>query len=84
MSHENQRRLISKCRELNSDIAGSASKVQTALKMTSDDAQTINYLKTELEKTYKILELSREREEKSKQKIENLHSEIRHLNTLIE
>lgn len=38
MSHENQRRLISKCRELNSDIAGSASKVQTALKMTSDDA----------------------------------------------
>jgi hypothetical protein len=34
--------------------------------MTSDDSQTINYLKTELEKTYKILELSREREEKSK------------------
>lgn len=34
--------------------------------MTSDDAQTIQYLKTELEKTYKILELSREREEKSK------------------
>lgn len=45
--------------------------------MTSDDSTAIQYLKTELEKTYKILELSREREEKSKQKIENLHAEIR-------
>jgi len=37
-----------------------------------------------LERNYNILKLSREREEKSKLKIENLQNEINHLNQLIE
>jgi hypothetical protein len=55
-----------------------------ALKLTQEDSQTISVLKTELEKTYKVLEMSREREEKSKQKIENLHTEIKHLQAINE
>lgn len=48
--------------------------------MTQEDNTTIAHLKSELEKTYKILELSKDREEKSKQKIENLGLEIQNLN----
>ncbi|KAM3134290.1 hypothetical protein pb186bvf_013575 [Paramecium bursaria] len=84
ISHENQRRLISKCREYNADIAQNASKIQTVLKMTSDDANTIQHLRTELEKMYRILELAQDREEKSKTKMENLNNEIKQLHNLIE
>lgn len=83
-SHENEKKLLKKCKELNSDIVGNASKVQVALKMTQEDSHTIALLKNEIEKTYRMLELSKEREERNKQKIENLHSEIRHLQSLID
>ena len=83
-SHENEKKLLKKCRELNNDIVSNAAKVQTALKLTQEDSQTITFLKGELEKTFNVLQLSKDREEKSKQKIENLHAEIKHLNTLIE
>lgn len=84
VSHENEKKLLKRCRDLNADIVGNAAKVQTALKLTQEDSQTIGFLKSELEKTFNILQLSRDREEKSKQKIENLHAEIKHLNTLID
>lgn len=61
-----------------------AAKVQTALKLTHEDSQTIAFLKGELEKTFKVLTLSKEREDKAKQKIENLQAEIKHLNSLLE
>jgi hypothetical protein len=37
----------------------------------------LNFLRAELEKTLKMVEMSKEREEKSKIKIENLHIEIK-------
>ena len=83
-SFENERKLLRKIKEINNDIVANATKVQTALKLTQEDAQTIQYLKAELDKTFKVLEMSKEREDKSKQKIENLQAEIKHLNSLIE
>lgn len=84
ISHENEKKLLKKCKELNTDIVGNAAKVQTALKLTHEDSQTITFLKGELDKTFKVLALSKEREDKAKQKIENLHAEIKHLNGLLE
>lgn len=84
ISHENEKKLLKKCKELNTDIVSNAAKVQTALKLTHEDSQTITFLKAELEKTFKVLTLSKEREDKAKQKIENLQSEIKHLNSLLE
>ena len=55
VSHENEKRLLSKCRELSQDIHGNAQNVSFALKMTQEDNQTIAFLKTELDRTYKIL-----------------------------
>ncbi len=77
VSHDNESKLLKKCRELNSDIIGTknsffllilgnAAKVNGAIKMTQEDSNTIQFLKSELEKTYKVLEISKEREDKNK------------------
>lgn len=77
VSHDNESKLLKKCRELNSDIIGiivsyfllflgNAAKVNGAIKMTQEDSNTIQFLKSELEKTYKVLEISKEREDKNK------------------
>ena len=83
-AHENEKKLLSKCKELMIDIDENTKEVQKVLLMTQEDAQTITQLRGELERTYKILELAKEREEKSKNKIENLNTEMKHLQTLIQ
>ena len=65
VSHENERKLLTKCQDLKSHINSNAEKVTEALRMTKKDSETISFLKSELEKTYKNLELTKEREQKS-------------------
>lgn len=62
-------------------MANQTAKLRLALKMSQEDAQAISYLKTELEKTFKVLELSKEREERAKQKIEGMNSKIKVLDS---
>ncbi len=83
-SHENENKLLKKCRELNADIIANAAKVNGAIKMTQEDSNTIQFLKGELEKTYKVLEISKEREDKNKQKVDNLYQEVKHLNNILD
>ena len=44
-SHESEKRLMQKCRELNAEIAANSAKVSTALKLSQDDQSTIASLK---------------------------------------
>lgn len=44
-SRENEKRLMSKCRELNAEIASTSTKVATALKLSQEDETTIMSLK---------------------------------------
>ena len=44
-SHESEKRLMQKCRELNSEIVSNAAKVTTALKISQEDKATISSLK---------------------------------------
>lgn len=44
-SHESEKRLMAKCRELNADIVSNAAKMQTALKLSQEDQATIASLK---------------------------------------
>ena len=44
-SHESEKRLMHKCRELNSEIVSNAAKVTTALKISQEDKATISSLK---------------------------------------
>merc|ERR1712193_484337 len=55
-SHESEKHLIKKCRELNAEIASNAVKVQTALKLSQEDQATIQSLKKEIERASKLVE----------------------------
>ena len=44
-SHESEKRLMQKCRELNAEIVANSAKVATALKLSQDDQATIASLK---------------------------------------
>ena len=44
-SHESERRLMQKCRELNAEIVANSAKVATALKLSQEDQATIASLK---------------------------------------
>ncbi|KAG2452279.1 hypothetical protein HYH02_003303 [Chlamydomonas schloesseri] len=83
-SHESEKRLIKKCRELNAEIVANAAKVQTALKLNEEDQQTIGALKKEIEKAWKMVDASHEKEAKAKETIQQLKIEIANLTRLVE
>merc|ERR1712093_48475 len=83
-SHESEKRLIKKCRELNAEIVSNAVKVQTALKLSQEDQATIASLKKEIERAWKMVEASHEKEQRAKETIHNLKLEIANLSRLVE
>ncbi|KAJ1637888.1 hypothetical protein T492DRAFT_900634 [Pavlovales sp. CCMP2436] len=83
-SHESEKRLIKKCRELNSEIVSNAAKVQTALKLSQEDQNTIVSLKREIEKAWKMVDASHEKEARAKETIQQLKTEIQNLSRLVE
>lgn len=44
-SHDSEKKLMHKCRELNAEIVANSAKVSTALKLSQDDKGTISSLK---------------------------------------
>merc|ERR1719460_1766294 len=83
-SHESEKRLIKKCRELNAEIVSNASKVQTALKLSQEDQNTIGSLKREIEKAWKMVDASHDKEARAKETIAQLKTEISNLSRLVE
>jgi hypothetical protein len=81
---ESEKRLIKKCRELNSEIVANAAKVQTALKLSEEDQSTIAALKKEIEKAWKLVDASHEKEARAKETIQQLKLEITNLSRLVE
>ena len=83
-SHEQEKRLIKRCRELNAEIVNNAAKVQTALKLSQEDQHTITSLKKEIEKAWKMVDASHEKEVRAKETIQKLKMEISNLSRLVE
>ncbi len=83
-SHEQEKRLIKKCRDLNTEIVGNAAKVQTALKLSQEDQVTISSLKKEIEKAWKMVDASHEKERTAKDTIQSLKDEVVNLSRLVE
>eukprot|EP00920_Eleutheroschizon_duboscqi_P033871 GHVT01081314.1.p2 GENE.GHVT01081314.1~~GHVT01081314.1.p2 ORF type:complete len:389 (-),score=76.31 GHVT01081314.1:1954-3120(-) len=84
LSHESERRLIKKCRELNFEIVSNAAKVQTALKLSQEDQASIMALKKEIERAWKMVEASQEKEQRARETVDNLKVEIANLSRLVE
>lgn len=61
-----------------------AAKVQTALKLSEEDQTTIAALKKEIEKAWKLVDASHEKEARAKETIQQLKLEIANLSRLVE
>eukprot|EP00755_Sulcionema_specki_P017133 Sspe_Gene.10907::Locus_3677_Transcript_1_1_Confidence_1.000_Length_2788::g.10907::m.10907 len=83
-SHESEKRLIKRCTELNADIVANATKVQTALKLSQEDQNTIVALKKEIERAWKMVDAAHEKETRAKETIQQLKKEISNLAQLVE
>ncbi|XP_067934774.1 cilia- and flagella-associated protein 58-like [Watersipora subatra] len=83
-SHESEKRLMAKCRELNADIVSNAAKMQTALKLSQEDQATIASLKKEIEKAWKMVDAAHDKETRAKDTIQSLKQEIANLSKLVE
>lgn len=68
-SHDNERRLVRKCRELNAELVAGAAKVQAALALSEEDAATVAALKKEIEKSWRIVDASHEKELRAKEQV---------------
>ncbi|NXI41847.1 CFA58 protein, partial [Galbula dea] len=83
-SHENEKRLMEKCRTLNAELVVNSSKLAALTKLSKDDRGTIASMKTELEKAWEMVDVAYEKEQKSKDTINSLQKEIARLTTLVE
>ncbi|XP_051559225.1 cilia- and flagella-associated protein 58 [Myxocyprinus asiaticus] len=82
-SHENEKRLMAKCRELNAEIVSNSVKLSTAMKLVDEDQSTITTLKKEIEKAWKMVEAAHEKELQAKETIKKLNEDINNLNNLV-
>ncbi|NWI16614.1 CFA58 protein, partial [Crypturellus soui] len=83
-SHENEKRLMEKCRELNAELVVNSSKVAALTKLSKDDRASISSLKREIEKAWKMVDAAYEKEQKAKETILSLREEIERLTKLVE
>ncbi|KAM6265398.1 cilia- and flagella-associated protein 58 [Porphyrio hochstetteri] len=83
-SHENEKRLMEKCRQLNAELAVSSSKVATLTELSKDDQETISSMKTEIEKSWKMVDAAYEKEQRAKEMIHSLQEEVARLTNLVE
>ncbi|CAM9109904.1 unnamed protein product, partial [Heterosigma akashiwo] len=81
-SHEQEKRLVKKCRELNAEIVNNAAKVQTALKLSQEDQANIAALRKEIDR--RMVEAAHQKEERAKETIGSLKEEIEKLSKLVE
>uniref|UniRef100_A0A6U6V2W9 Cilia- and flagella-associated protein 58 central coiled coil domain-containing protein n=1 Tax=Zooxanthella nutricula TaxID=1333877 RepID=A0A6U6V2W9_9DINO len=75
-SHESEKRLTKKIRDLNAEISASAQSVQTAMKTAAEDQQQIATLRRDIEAQQKMVEQSLDKERTAKQTIEKHRAEI--------
>ena len=75
---------MKKCRELNSEIVNNQAKIKTALRLSQEDQQTITHLQKEMEKTWKLVSMSQEKETRAKETIQHLKDEMTNLSKLVE
>lgn len=83
-SHKNNSELVERCRKLNNEIIQNSTRVNSVLKLSQDDQRTISGLKFEFDKAWKMVEISQEREQKSRDVIDALKEEVTKLGKLAE
>ncbi|XP_068600277.1 cilia- and flagella-associated protein 58 [Brachionichthys hirsutus] len=75
-SRENEKRLMSKCRELNAEMVSTSTKVAAAVKLSQEDEATIASLKRELDKAWKMVDAGHDKEKRDKETVRSLKEEL--------
>ncbi len=83
-SHTSEKRLFDKCQELNNEIVANASKVQAALRLSRQDQASIQILKKEIDKAWKLVDSAKSKEKQSRETIQRLRGEIQNLSKLVD
>lgn len=83
-SHDNEKRLTKRMRDLNAEIVANAANVQTALKLAQEDQQIIQTLRRDIETQQKQVEESQKKERMNKDSIAKLKMEIKELTEKID
>jgi chromosome segregation ATPase len=76
-SHDNEKRLTKKIRDLNAEISANAANVQTAMKLAQEDQQHILTLKRNIETEQKQVEQSIQKEAANKETIAKFKADIK-------
>ena len=83
-SHDSEQRLTQKCRDLNAELVTNSAKVQSAMKLSEEDKNSITSLRKDIEKAWKMVDAAHEKEQRAKETIQSLRIEINNLTKLIE
>ena len=83
-SHESEKRLLKKCRELSSDITATSTKVATAVRLSGEDQNIVAQLKKDIEKVWSGVEQSHEKEAQAKDTLASLRTDIEQLRLSID
>ena len=83
-SHENEKKLIKKCKELNTHITESTLKVQQAFRLSQEENENIRNFQADLDRAVKTLENFKLKEENAKKTISSLREEIEKLGQIVE
>lgn len=83
-SHDNEKKLIKKCRELKADISSNSVRLEHVEKISSEDPANLLALKKELERAWELVAAATEKENSAKERIGILKAEIAKLGEVIE
>lgn len=83
-SHENEKLLVQRVRELAQNLSINNQKIKTALRLSKEDQSTISSLKAEIDKAWKIVDLAREKEGVQTEQIDKLRAEVQSLRGMID
>ena len=83
-SHENEKKLMKRCRELKADILSNAVRLEHVEKISSAAPSNISALKKELEGAWLLVAKATDKENQARERIKHLKEEIATLGNLIE
>ncbi|XP_029646015.1 cilia- and flagella-associated protein 58-like [Octopus sinensis] len=83
-SHENEKRLMLKCRELNAEMIAQGAKVSHLMILSEEDQTNIASLKKEVEKAWKLVDQNQEKELTYKETIDGLKNEIENISSTLD
>ncbi|XP_037125652.1 cilia- and flagella-associated protein 58-like [Syngnathus acus] len=83
-SYNNEKRLMSKCKELSAEMASASNKLEASRKISQDDESTMTSLKTELDKAWKMVDNAYNKEQVHLETIKNFQEEVANLTQVVE